>query len=278
MDMRGMVGRNLVILSMLLLLLVLWQASIWLFEVRPFILPSPQSVLDALWQNPHFYLRNTWATLEVTLIGFVISVVLGVAIALLIIQSRTIEDSLLTVLVAMNSLPKVALAPLFVIWFGTGVESKIVVVVTIAIFPIVIDTVLGLKSVEPDALNMARAMRTSRLKTLWYIRLPNALPSLFAGMKVSISLALIGAIVAEFVAGNIGLGNAILTGQGIFNTAQVFACILLLALLGIVLFFLIGMAERRFVPWHASTRSHESEVPARKGAKIKSLRVATNRT
>jgi NitT/TauT family transport system permease protein len=275
---RNLLGRHVTVVGIVLLLLVLWQISMWLFEFRPFIIPSPESVFNTLWNNPYFYLRNTWATLEVTLIGFAIAVVLGVATAILIIQSQTVEDSLLTCLVALNSLPKVALAPLFVIWFGTGAESKVLVVVTIAIFPIVIDTVLGLKSIEPDALNMAKAMRTSRLKTLWYIRLPNALPSLFAGMKVSISLALIGAIVAEFVAGNVGLGNAILTAQGVFNTAQVFACILLLALLGIALFFLVGMAERQFVPWHPSNRSQEHRAPADRRSQVKHAQAAASST
>jgi NitT/TauT family transport system permease protein len=128
------------------------------------------------------------------------------------------------------------------------------VALTIAIFPIVIDTALGMRSIDPDALSMARAMRASRTQILLRIRLPNALPALFAGMKVGISLALVGTIVGEFVAGNTGLGGVILSAQGTFDTPQVFASITLLGVLGTILFYGLDFLERRSIPWHASQR------------------------
>jgi NitT/TauT family transport system permease protein len=155
----------------------------------------------------------------------------------------------------------VALAPLFVIWMGTGIEPKVAIVVMIAIFPIVIDTVMGLKSVDPEMLNLARACRASTFKTLWKIRFPNALPSIFSGMKVGISFALVGAIVGEFVAGSSGLGYVILIAQGNFDTPRVFAALVLLGLLGTFLFYLVDLAESLCLPWHVSQRGEQQGNP-----------------
>jgi NitT/TauT family transport system permease protein len=217
-------------------------------------------MLKAIAKDPQFYLLNTLATLYIAAGGFALAVLFGVLFAIGIVHSVILERTLYTLLVALNSLPKVALAPLFVIWFGTGSASKTAVAISIAIFPIVIDTVLGLRSIDPDVMNMARSMRASRRQILWKIRFPQALPSLFAGMKVSISLALVGTIVGEFVAGNRGLGNAIMVAQGTFDTPQVFGAIFLLALLGTLLFYAVDLLERRLIPWHASQRGEQMTV------------------
>jgi NitT/TauT family transport system permease protein len=192
------------------------------------------------------------------LVGFGLAVLLGVVLAVGIIHSAWLERTLYVLLVWLNSLPKVALAPLFVIWLGTGSASKIAVVITIAIFPIVIDSVLGLRSVDPDVIDMARAMRASQRQVLWRIRFPQALPSLFAGMKVSISLALVGTIVGEFIAGNQGLGSAILAAQSTFDTPQVFVSLIFLGILGTILFYAVDAAEARLLPWHPSHRRRRS--------------------
>jgi NitT/TauT family transport system permease protein len=234
--------------------LLLWEICVHVFALREFIAPAPSVVLQGLIKNPSFYFQHALWTLWVALAGFGLAVVFGMVFAIGIIHSVWLERTLYTLLVALNSLPKVALAPLFVIWFGTGSASKTAVVISIAIFPIVIDAVLGLRSVDPEVINMARAMRASRAQILWKIRFPQALPSLFAGMKVSISLALVGTIVGEFVAGNQGLGSAILAAQATFDTPQVFASILLLAVLGALLFYAVDFIERRFIPWHPSHR------------------------
>jgi NitT/TauT family transport system permease protein len=147
-------------------------------------------------------------------------------------------------------------APLFVIWLGTGAEPKIAIGFLIAVFAIVIDMVLGLKSVPPDILDLARSLRGGRMATLWRIRFPCALPSLFAGMKVAISLALVGAIVGEFVSSQRGLGYVILSAQGTFDTARVFAAILVLGIMGVALFWLVTLAERLAIPWHASQKEY----------------------
>jgi NitT/TauT family transport system permease protein len=247
---------NLAALAVLVGLFVAWEAAVRALEVKPIILPPPSAVFADLFSAPAWYLGHAWYTLIVTLAGFALSVVFGVLLAVLIVESRLLEKSIYALIVGLNSVPKVAVAPLFVIWLGTGAEPKIAIAFLIAVFAIVIDAVLGLKSVPPDILDLARSLRGGRLATLWRIRFPCALPSLFAGMKVAIGLALVGAIVGEFVSSQRGLGYVILSAQGMFDTARVFAAILVLALMGVALFWLIAWLERFAIPWHASQKEH----------------------
>lgn len=242
------------VLAVIVASLVIWQITVRLLSIPQFLLPAPTDVAAEYGKRPLVYVVHLLGTLNTTLIGFGIALVLGVVLAVLIVHSRFLEDTLYTLLVGLNSLPKVALAPLFVIWLGTGIKSKVTVALTIAIFPIVIDTALGLRSVDPDVINMAKVMRASQWEILRRIRFPHALPSLFAGMKVAVSLALVGTIVGEFVAGGDGLGSAILAAQGAFDTPQVFACIVVLGLMGTALFYVVDGLERLLIPWHSSQR------------------------
>jgi NitT/TauT family transport system permease protein len=235
--------------------LLLWEAGVWIFKPSPLILPPPSTIIAAFFETPGLFLRHLGFTLGMTLLGFVLAVVLGVALAVGIVYSRFLERTVYTLLVALNSIPKVALAPLFVIWIGTGPEPKVAIALMLAIFPIVIDSVLGLRSVDPDMLHLARVSKASSWAVLTKIRFPCALPSLFAGMKVAISFALVGAIVGEFVAGNYGIGFQILVAQGQFDTVRVFVSLLLLGVVGTVLFFLVDYAERLLLPWHVSHRA-----------------------
>jgi len=241
--------------------MLLWEVGVRIFHPSPLILPAPSVIVAAFFETPLLYLRHLSFTLALTLIGFVLSVVLGVALAVGIIYSRFLERTVYTLLVALNSIPKVALAPLFVIWMGTGPEPKVAIALMLAIFPIVIDSVLGLRSVDPDMLHLAQVSKASSWAVLTKIRFPCALPSLFAGMKVAISFALVGAIVGEFVAGNYGIGFQILVAQGQFDTVRVFVSLLLLGIVGTALFFAVDYAERLLLPWHVSQRgrSHGSD-------------------
>lgn len=241
--------------SFLISLVLLWEAVVHLFGVREFLFPAPSTILVEIFSYTGYFVRNAFYTLAVTLTGFAIALTLGVALAIGIVYSRFLENTLYSLLVALNSIPKVALAPLFVIWLGTEMAPKIAIAVTIALFAIVVDTVLGLRSVDPETLSMARAARASEWQILRKIRFPSALPSLFAGMKVAISFALVGALVGEFVAGSQGLGHAILLAQGMFDTPRVFAAILILGLLGTALFYIVDALERAMLPWHASHRN-----------------------
>jgi NitT/TauT family transport system permease protein len=179
----------------------------------------------------------------------------GVLAAIGIVYSRFLENTLYTFLVSLNSIPKIALAPLFIIWMGTNLSSKVAISMLIALFAVVIDTVLGLRSVDPEVLDMAKSMRARPLQVLWKIRFPSALPAMFAGMKVAISLALVGAIAGEFVASSVGLGYVILTAQGMMQTTRVFAAVVLLGVLGTLLFYAVSLVEYFAIPWHVSQRS-----------------------
>jgi NitT/TauT family transport system permease protein len=244
-------GTLLVLVSMVLL----WEAAVRLLHVAPILLPAPSVILAEIVSDPVFYLRQAGDTLITTVAGFALAVLLGVSMAIGIVYSRLIERVVYTFLVALNSLPKVALAPLFVIWMGTGVEPKIAIAVMLAIFSIVVDMVLGLRSVDPEILAMAYVSRARPIAVLWKIRLPNALPTLFAGMKVGISFALVGAIVGEFVAGSAGLGTVILTAEGQFDTTRVFAALVMLGVLGTLLFYAVELAETLLLPWHPAHRA-----------------------
>jgi NitT/TauT family transport system permease protein len=233
-----------------------WEVAVRALSVKPVILPPPSAIFAALGADFLWYLNHAWYTLIVTVGGFALAVVFGVLLAVLIVESRLLEKTIYALIVGLNSVPKVAVAPLFVIWLGTGAEPKIAIGFLIAVFAIVIDTVLGLKSVPPDILDLAKSLRGGRLATLWRIRFPCALPSLFAGMKVAISLALVGAIVGEFVSSQRGLGYVILSAQGTFDTARVFAAIMVLGVMGMALFWLIALAERLVIPWHVSQKEY----------------------
>jgi len=236
----------------LIALIALWEVSVRLFAIKPIVLPAPSVILAELSENLPWYLGHAWYTLFTTLAGFAAAVIIGIALAVVIVESKLLESTVYALIVGLNSVPKVAVAPLFVVWLGTGYEPKIAISFLIAVFAMVIDTVLGLRSVPADVIDLARSLRGSRFDMLWRIRFPCALPAMFSGMKVAISLALVGAIVGEFVSSQRGLGYVILSAQGMFDITRVFAAIAVLAVLGVILFWLIVWAERRSIPWHAS--------------------------
>lgn len=242
------------VLGVLVVTIVVWEIACQVFAIPVYLVPAPSVVAGDLGKGTGWLLYHTMYTLIATLAGFALAVVIGVAIAIGIVYSTFLERTLYTLLVALNSLPKVALAPLFIVWMGTGMTPKIVIALVIAIFAIVIDVVLGLKSVDPDMLDLAKSLRGSQLQILRKIRFPSALPSLFAGMKVAIALALVGTIVGEFVSADRGLGYVIMTAQGVFDTPRMFSGLVILGVLGTILFFIIDVAERAALPWHVSRR------------------------
>lgn len=237
--------------------LLLWQFGAKLLGIRPVMLPTPLDIMNELAISPIYYLAQGWYTLLTTLGGFFLAVVIGVALSVLIVEVKLLDTVLYAFILALNTVPKVAIAPLFVIWLGTGAKPKIAIAFLIAFFPIVIDTVLGLKSVPPEMLDLASTLRGGRWEVLRRIRFPCALPSMFAGMKVAMSLALVGAIVGEFVSSERGLGYVILAAQGTFDTPRVFAALFLLAVGGIVLFWIVSLTERQLMPWHASQQPRQ---------------------
>jgi NitT/TauT family transport system permease protein len=233
------------VVVVLVSLMVIWEIVVRLLQIKAFILPAPSSVFLDIYNYPGFYFQQSLYTIYVTMVGFAIAVAAGVGFAVAIISSQFLE----------RTLYKVALAPLFVIWLGTGGAPKIAIAALIALFPIVINTTLGLRAVDPEMINLARSARATKRHIMMKIRFPNALPSIFAGAKVGISFALIGAIVGEFVAGENGLGYVILTSQSTFNTPRAFGAILLLGVIGTIMFFIVDLCERWLLPWHVSLRS-----------------------
>lgn len=234
-----------------------WQLFCDLYQVRPILLPAPSLIIEELAQSPLWFAQQALYTLGITLAGFAAAAILGVLFAVVVTEWKVLDRLLFPLFVALNSVPKVALAPLCIIWFGTGAEPKIVLAFLIAVFAVVIDTILGLRSVPPDTIDLARTLRGSRWKVLTRIKLFCALPHLFAGLKVSMSLALVGAIVGEFVSSQRGLGYVILSAQGMFDTPRVFAAITILAVMGVLLIEAVALAERLALPWH-----HSAERPS----------------
>jgi NitT/TauT family transport system permease protein len=238
----------------LVAVLALWQIVVLAFAVPAYILPAPGRVLQKLVATWPVLLSNSLYTAQEILLGFALSVVVGVPLAVAIVSSRRCERALYPILVGSQVVPKVAIAPLFVVWFGFGISSKVLIAFLIAFFPVVIDAVVGLRSVEPEKLYVARSMGANAWQLFWKVRLPKALPSLFGGLKVSITLAVVGAIVGEFIAAERGIGRVLLTANGNMDSELLFAGIIVLTVLGVLLFLAIDLLERWLLPWHVSRR------------------------
>lgn len=242
----------------LLALLVLWEVAIVAFRVPDYILPGPSQIVAEMIASHSTLWRHTLVTTGEVLAGFALSVVIGVALGLSIVYSPFFEGTVYPLLVSSQTVPKVAVAPLFLFWFGFGMTSKIIVAFLIAFFPMVIATVIGLRSIEPEMIYLARSMGANPLLTFLKIRLPNAMPNIFGGMKVAITLAVVGAVVGEFVGADKGLGYVIVLANGALNTRLLFAAITFLSLLGIALFVAVQLLERLFLPPHLTAQRDET--------------------
>jgi len=230
-------------------LIVLWEIICVLFSINAVILPKPSAITFEIYENFAWYMLNSYYTVLITLAGFLISAILGVLIAVALVTSRFFERYAYPLIVGFNSVPKVALAPLFVVWLGTGAEPKIAIAFLISVFAVIVDTVHGFRSVDPALLDLARVLRASRLNTFLKIKFPSALPSIVSGLKIALSLALVGAIVGEFVSSQRGLGFIIMSAQGMFDTVRVFAALVLLAIIGMVLYAFLALFERKLTTY-----------------------------
>ncbi len=240
---------------LIILLLVLWDLTIRIFRIPPYLVPAPWAVVQQLVGEWPKLWREGLVTTYATLGGFALSIAFGIPMALCIAYSRTIESFVYPLLVFSQSVPKVAIAPLFVVWFGFGIFPKIICAFMLGFFPIVVSTVMGFKSVEPDMIDLARSMKASKLQTFFRIRFPQALPSIFAGLKVSVTLAVVGAVVGEFVGSNSGIGYLLQIANGNFDLPLMFAGLTVLSGIGVLLFVAVDVVERLLIPWHASHRN-----------------------
>jgi NitT/TauT family transport system permease protein len=228
-------------------LIVIWQLVKVVFNEPSYVLPSPLSVFREIGTFHSLFLSGTWVTAEEVLLGFVLGSAVGVAGGAIVAYSKTAERTIYPAVIAAQSVPKIALAPLFIIWFGFGAMPKIVLAALLAFFPIMINVTAGLKGVDPDLVMMAKASRSSRWKIFCHIQLPLALPSVFAGLKLGITLATTGAIVGEFISGNSGLGSIVEAAQGQQEAAVAFAGIVILSVMSVILFYLLVGIEQLLV-------------------------------
>jgi NitT/TauT family transport system permease protein len=236
------------------LAVVSWQLVVVGLGVPDYLLPAPTGVAAAIATEWRYLAVHTLVTLYEIVLGFALAVAVGIPLAMLIVYSPLIERSLYPLLVASQAVPKIAIAPLLIFWAGLGLLPKVLVAFAISFFPIVIDTVLGLRMVEPEMLHLVRSMGAGERKIFLKIRFPSALPSVFAGLKVAVTLAVVGAIVGEFIQADRGLGYVLQQATSVLNTRVAFASIFILAVVGIVLFVLVESVERRLTPWSAARR------------------------
>jgi len=237
------------------LLLVIWELVIVVFRIPPYLIPAPLDVVKQLVLEWPKLFRESLLTTYATLGGFGLSILFGIPMALLIAYSRTTESFVYPLLVFSQSVPKVAIAPLFVVWFGFGITPKIISAFLLGFFPIVVSTVVGFKSVEREMLDLAHSMKATKLQIFMRISLPHALPSIFAGLKVSVTLAVVGAVVGEFVGSNSGIGYVLQIANGNFDLPLMFAALTVLSLIGVLLFAAVDLVEKFMIPWHASHRT-----------------------
>lgn len=235
---------------------VLWWATTEFGLVASYLVPSPGATWETMISNAGYLWDNTLVTMYETLIGFGLAVAFGLLSAVIMVYSSTIEKTFYPILLFAQVVPKIAVAPLFIVWLGFGMPSKILVAILIAFFPVVISSVAGLRSVDPEMLQLAATMDASPRQTFMKIRFPAALPHVFSGLKVAATMAVTGAVVGEFVGSNAGLGFVIQQATGFLDTAMLFAGLIIMSGLGVILFGLIELADRLLLPWHASRRKN----------------------
>ena len=239
---------------------VFWSLCVRIFSIPDYLIPAPEVIAVQIVERWPLLSRHSLITLSEILAGFFMSIVIAVPLAMLIVINRTFERVTLPLLVMSQSIPKVAIAPIFVIWLGFGLLPKIAVAFLIAFFPILIATVAGLKSVEPDMLDLVKTMGGSARQLIWKVRVPHALPQFFSGLKISICLSVVGAIVGEFVGSDAGLGFLILTSSGDLDSGLLFSTLAILIVIGIVLFGTVSYLEKIALPWHVSVRIQEESL------------------
>ncbi len=231
------------------IILLIWQLYTDLFGINRIVLPSPTDILWASVANWPVLLRECWPTFLESVLGFILAVVIGIPFAVCVANSRVLNLTLYPILIATQSIPKVAVAPIILVWFGLGMQSKLVIAFLVAFFPIVVDTAAGMRATSAGLLELARSLRASPLQVFLKVQFPSALPFIFAGSKVAVTLAVIGAVIGEFIGSVGGLGNLLLTANSQLDSPLAWAALVWLSALGILLFAAVVLAERIVMPW-----------------------------
>ena len=253
---KGLGAKTLVQLQRLILpafiflvLLIIWQIWVVWGKIPEAILPTPLKVIDTIVLRIDLLIDHMWATTRECLIGFGLAVGVGVGLGMLLALSRFVRNGLYPLIVAFQVVPKVALAPLFIVWFGLGWESRTMLAFLIAFFPMVVNTFAGIESTDPVMIRMARAFHATRWQIFRKIEFPNALPYIFSGLKIGITFSVIGIIVAEFVTAQKGLGYLIIFAEGNVDTPMIMAALTILSLVGIILYGAVIGLEKLVIRW-----------------------------
>ena len=254
--------RSLLRLLLVLLVLATWEGAVRLFEVSAYIVPAPSKIVVALYHGvaSMLYIRHLWITLVETLLGFTAGSIVALVLGTLIALSRRCEYFLYPFILMFQAMPKVALAPLIIIWLGLGLESKVAQAALTAFFPLMVNTIAGLRSADEDRVALLRSLDASEMQVFWMLRMPGAMPYIFAGFEIAMMLSLIGAIVAEFVGAQKGLGVLLMSMTFTMDAAGQFSVLFVLSLLGLLLHTTIVIIRRRLLFWDRS-QGGGPEVP-----------------
>ncbi len=239
-----------------------WQGAVRILRIPPYVLPSPLAIGATLVQDWRLLGYHAFVTGGETVLGFLLSVLIGIPLAVGIVYSRLFDRAISGLLVASQTIPKAALAPIILLWAGFGIQSKVIVAFLISFFPIVIDTVVGMRSLEREMLYLAGALGASPLQVFVKFRLPKALPNIFGGFRVGITLAVVGAVVGEFIGSNAGLGYVALLAMANLETPRLFATIVLLSVIGNILYGAVQLLERTLLPWYHGAAPEEARASA----------------
>ena len=246
---KGLLLRWLAPLALIVLLVAAWEAFARLGGVENYLLPAPSEVARSLVDDRGVLAPDAWVTAKEVLIGLALAVAAGVAIAVVLHCSEILRRAVYPLVVATQAVPVIVIAPILVIWLGFGIGPKLVVIGLVCFFPIVVNTLDGLESVDPAERKLLRSLGASRRDLLWRLELPSSLPFMFSGIKIAAAVAVIGAVFAELVGSDAGLGHAIQVGTAQLLTDRVFAAVVILSAMAIALFALIAALERWAIPW-----------------------------
>lgn len=247
---RRRIGLIIVFVSLFLL----WEFAVKLFGIKEYLLPPPSRIWTEFLKRWPIVFSAAWVTTQEILGGYLLAVVVSIPLAWAVVRWRFVEEAIYPVIVFLQIIPKIAIAPLFIIWFGFGFGPKLLIVFLLCFFPIVVASVAGFKSVDPDIMDFARTTGAGGLRMFLKIRLPQALPEIFTGLKVGAALSATAAVVAEFVASDRGLGYLLQQYNGNLETPMVFAIIVLLSVIGLAVYYVVELIERLVIPWHVSQR------------------------
>jgi len=236
-----------------LAILVAWGAVVELFKIPAYLLPGPVAVFGRLFSDASSLWTHTQATLVVIVIGLLLSIVIGIPLGLVIALSRTAKQLLYPQVMILQLVPKIAVAPLLLVWLGFSINTKIGLVILITFFPLLMASISGFRILDERLLYLTRSMGASRWQTFWFLRFPAALPVIFSGIKTSATIAITGALVAEFLGSNSGLGYALLRASGALDTTYMFAILVILTVIGVIVNYLVEAVEWLLTPWQRRT-------------------------